>query len=34
MENGKSAIARGLRNGIGFGSTEFHVVRAGAETQP
>ena len=34
MENGKSAIARGLRNGIGFGSTEFHVVRAGPETQP
>jgi len=34
MENGKSAIARGLRNGIGFGSTEFHVVRAGAKTQP
>jgi len=34
MENGKSAIARKLRNGIGFGSTEFHVVRAGAETQP
>jgi type I restriction enzyme S subunit len=34
MENGKSAIAGGLRNGIGFGSTEFHVVRAGPETQP
>ncbi len=34
MENGKSAIASGLRNGIGFGSTEFHVVRAGPETQP
>jgi type I restriction enzyme S subunit len=27
MENGKSAIARGLINGIGFGSTEFHVLR-------
>lgn len=25
MENGKAAIARGLTNGIGFGSTEFHV---------
>lgn len=25
MENGKAAIARGLKNGIGFGSTEFHV---------
>ena len=27
MENGKGAIARGLKNGIGFGSTEFHVLR-------
>lgn len=27
MENGKGAIAQGLRNGIGFGSTEFHVLR-------
>ncbi len=27
MENGKAAVARGLRNGIGFGSTEFHVLR-------
>jgi type I restriction enzyme S subunit len=27
MENGKSAIARSLINGIGFGSTEFHVLR-------
>lgn len=27
MENGKAAIARGLRNGRGFGSTEFHVLR-------
>ncbi len=27
MENGKVAIARNLRNGIGFGSTEFHVIR-------
>lgn len=27
MENGKAAVARGLVNGIGFGSTEFHVVR-------
>ncbi|HXF70108.1 MAG TPA: restriction endonuclease subunit S [Thermoflexus sp.] len=27
MENGKAAIARGLRDGIGFGSTEFHVLR-------
>ena len=27
MENGKSAIAKNLKNGIGFGSTEFHVLR-------
>ena len=27
MENGKGAIARGLINGIGLGSTEFHVLR-------
>jgi type I restriction enzyme, S subunit len=27
MENGKMAVARGLRNGIGLGSTEFHVLR-------
>ena len=27
MENGKGAVARGLYNGIGFGSTEFHVLR-------
>ena len=27
MENGKCAIATGLTNGIGFGSTEFHVLR-------
>jgi len=27
MENGKSAIARDLSGGIGFGSTEFHVLR-------
>lgn len=31
MENGKSAVARGLRNRIGFGSTEFHVVRPGPD---
>jgi type I restriction enzyme S subunit len=28
MENGKMAVARGLRNGIGCGSTEFHVLRS------
>lgn len=27
MENGKMAVARGLRNGVGFGSSEFHVLR-------
>mgnify|MGYP004623286059 FL=1 len=27
MENGKGAVAKSLRNGIGFGSTEFHVLR-------
>ena len=27
MENGKMAIARKLLNGVGFGSTEFHVLR-------
>ena len=27
MENGKGALATGLCNGIGFGSTEFHVLR-------
>ena len=34
MENGKCAVAHGLLNGIGFGSTEFHVVRAGPASQP
>lgn len=27
MENGKVAIVEKLENGIGFGSTEFHVIR-------
>lgn len=27
MENGKCAIAKGLSNGIGFGSSEYHVFR-------
>lgn len=27
MENGKGAVARELENGIGSGSTEFHVLR-------
>lgn len=29
MQNGKSALARNLLNGVGFGSTEFHVMRPG-----
>lgn len=28
MENGKGALMRGLKNGLGFGTTEFHVLRA------
>ena len=28
MENGKCALAENLTNQIGFGSTEFHVIRA------
>ena len=31
MENGKSALARSLRSGIGLGSSEFHVFRVGKE---
>lgn len=27
MENGKVVIAERLRNGVGYGSTEFHVIR-------
>lgn len=28
MQNGKCAVARNLENGVGCGSTEFHVVRS------
>jgi type I restriction enzyme, S subunit len=28
MENGKIALVKNLKNGIGFGSSEFHVVRS------
>ena len=28
MQNGKSAVARYLQGGIGFGSTEFHIIRS------
>jgi len=31
MQNGKHAIAKGLINGFGFGTTEFHVLRPGSE---
>jgi len=34
MENGKTAIARGLLNGFGFGSTEFHVLRPSGSVIP
>jgi type I restriction enzyme S subunit len=34
MENGKAAIARDLVHGYGFGSTEFHVLRAGEIVLP
>ncbi|WP_081617217.1 restriction endonuclease subunit S [Thioalkalivibrio sulfidiphilus] len=34
MQNGKAAIASGLVGGIGFGSTEFHVLRAGPDVTP
>lgn len=31
MQNGKSAIVRDLQNGLGCGSTEFHVIRKDSE---
>ena len=31
FENGKGALVQNLRNGIGFGSTEFHVIRIDAQ---
>lgn len=34
MENGKSAVARGLTNRTGMGSTEFHVFRSNGAIQP
>jgi type I restriction enzyme S subunit len=34
MENGKAAIARDLAGGLGFGSTEFHVLRSRGEVVP
>lgn len=34
MQNGKHAIARNLIDDLGFGSTEFHIVRPGADMMP
>jgi len=34
MENGKAAIAENLINGLGFGSTEFHVLRPQSKVTP
>lgn len=34
MQNGKHAIVNNLIDGLGFGSTEFHVVRASPEILP
>ncbi len=31
MENGKCAIAKGLKNNIGFGSSEFHTFRCNSK---
>jgi type I restriction enzyme M protein len=34
FENGKAGIARSLVNGIGFGSSEFYVLRSGGQALP
>jgi type I restriction enzyme S subunit len=34
MQNGKSAVASNLNSGLGFGSTEFHVLRATDDVIP
>jgi len=34
MENGKMAIVPALKNSVGFGSTEFHVLRPFPEVSP
>ena len=31
LQNGKHTLATGLLDGFGFGTTEFHVIRAGAK---
>lgn len=34
MQNGKHAVVRGLIDGYGFGSTEFHVIRPSERVAP
>jgi len=34
MENGKGAVARGLKRKLGYGTTELHVIRPLAEISP
>ena len=34
MENGKMAVVPAVHNGLGFGSTEFHVLRAATDISP
>ena len=34
VQNGKHTLAHGLQDGIGFGSTEFHVIRSGSRILP
>jgi type I restriction enzyme S subunit len=34
MENGKAAMALGLSNALGLGSTEFHVLRSAGAVLP
>ena len=34
FENGKAGIARGLLNGVGFGSSEFYVLRCSEQILP
>jgi type I restriction enzyme S subunit len=34
FENGKGCYVQGMKNGVGFGSTEFHVLRANKLSSP
>jgi type I restriction enzyme M protein len=34
FENGKAGVAKNLKNGIGFGSSEFHVIRCSEKVLP